>query len=134
MLKLIAPLLLVLLAVGGCAIVDDRKPNGAVMTTGGGPPPWAPAHGRRAKETSTYTYYYYPSAAVYFSVATGSYFYSTGGNWQTATRLPAGIIVSSRDYVTLELDTDKPYLYHNDHKVKYKIKGNNGRGKGNKPW
>ena len=131
---LIAPLLFALSILSGCVVVDDRKPNGPVMKTGGGPPPWAPAHGRRAKEAAAYTYYYYPSAGVYFSVATGSYFYSTGGSWQVATSLPSTIVVNSGDYVTLELETDKPYLYYNEHKVKYKMKRNNGRGKGNKHW
>jgi hypothetical protein len=134
MLILIAPLLLVLSVVAGCVVVDDRKPNGPVMKTGGGPPPWAPAHGRRAKEAAAYTYYYYPSAGVYFSVATGSYFYSIGSSWQVTTSLPSTIVVNSGDYVTLQLATDKPYLYYDEHKMKYKMKGNNGRGKGNKHW
>lgn len=135
------------LLAAGCA-ADGRQPNVGVgvsiggsapppvvaqpVPKGGGPPPWAPAHGRRAKE-AVYRYYYYPSTGVYFNVATGSYFYLNGGSWQVAMSLPSTVVIDANNYVSVELDTDRPYLYYEEHRVKYKGKGNSqGKGKGHK--
>ncbi len=123
------------LMLAGCAI-DGRSPNvgvgvsvggGApppviVEETRGGPPSWAPAHGRRGKE-ARYRYHYYPSSGVYFNVATGSYFYLNGGNWQMTMALPATVILDSNDYVSLELESDQPYRYYDEHRGKYKGQG-----------
>ncbi len=73
-----------------------------------GPPPWAPAHGRRAK----YVYHYYPDVAVYYYPVSGVYFYYSGGRWHVSARLPATIRIETRTYVVLEMDVDKPYVYH----------------------
>lgn len=86
---------------------------------GGGPPPWAPANGRRAKAQR---YYYYPDSGVYVNVSTGSYFYLNGGTWQMAMTLPSTVRLNTSNYVSLELETDRPYLFYNDHKIKYKGK------------
>lgn len=73
-----------------------------------GPPPWAPAHGYRAK----HQYHYYPSSYVYFDVGRTLYFYYENGNWRVSASLPGGIQIDVGNYVTLEMDTDKPYEYH----------------------
>ena len=129
----------------GCAS-DGRSPNVGVgvhvggsppppvvatpAPQGGGPPPWAPAHGRRAKAV---VYRYYPSTGVYFNVSTGSYFYLNGGSWQISMSLPSTVVIDTNDYVSVELDTDKPYLYYEEHRVKYKGKGHSqGKGNGHK--
>ena len=129
----------------GCAM-DGRQPNvGVGVSVGGsppppvvvatpaprrgGPPPWAPAHGRRAKE-GMHRYYYYPSTGVYFNVSTGSYFYLNGGAWQVSMTLPSTMIIDANDYVSLDLDTDRPYMYYDQHRMKFKGKGP-GRGHGN---
>lgn len=88
---------------------DDRA-----ETDRNGPPPWAPAHGVRAKQR----YRYYPSSYVYFSEERGMYAYLSDGRWQEARRLPAAIRLDE-DYVIVELDGDKPYLYHDDIVSKY---------------
>jgi len=75
-----------------------------------GPPPWAPAHGRRAK----YQYYYYPDAYVYFDTGRNLYFYFQNNQWQVSVSLPSGIRISVGEYVTLGMDSDKPYQYHSD--------------------
>jgi hypothetical protein len=98
----------------------------------GGPPPWAPAHGRRAKEAFRYSYYYYPAAGVYFNVSTRTYFYLNGGTWQVSATLPPAVLLDAGDYVSLELDTDKPYQYYAEHKTKYKV--NKCKKKGNGHW
>lgn len=131
------------LILTGCA-VDGRGPRvGLGVSVGGppppvvvaqpapGPPPWAPAYGRRAM--ASYRYYYYPSSGVYFNVATGSYFYMDGGGWQVGMSLPSTLVIDSSDYVAIELDSDRPYLFYDQHRLKYKGHGRfkgNGQGRG----
>lgn len=79
------------------------------------PPPRAPAHGHRAK----HRYYYYPSAFVYFDIDRGVYFYLEGSTWRMVTRPPAVILSVPDEYIVIELDTDKPYIFFNEHKRKY---------------
>lgn len=135
------------LMLAGCA-TDGRSPNvGVGVSVGGGapppviveaprggPPPWAPAHGRRGKEVK-YRYYYYPASGVYMNASTGGYFYLKGGTWQVAITLPSTVVLDSGDYVSLELETDRPYLYYGEHKSKYKGHGrSNGHGHGKGHW
>jgi hypothetical protein len=89
-----------------------------------GPPPHAPAYGYRAK----YQYRYYPDESVYFDIHRGIYFHLNRGEWTMSVSLPGSIRLGN-DYVTLELETDKPYLDNNEHQKKYppgklKNKGN----------
>jgi hypothetical protein len=97
-----------------------------------GPPPWAPAHGYRAK----HHYYYYPESYVYFDVGRNLYFYYSGGGWQASVALPQGIHIAAGEYVALEMDADRPYIYHSDVEKRYppgqkkkKEKGDKGKGK-----
>jgi hypothetical protein len=80
-----------------------------------GPPAHAPAHGYRAK----HQYRYFPSAHVYFDVNRKLYFYLRGGNWEAAISLPGELKVKLGSYVSIELETDKPYKYHKQHRTKY---------------
>ena len=80
-----------------------------------GPPAHAPAHGYRAK----HKYRYYPSRSVYFDTGRGLYFYLKGDNWEVGASLPSSIRVGLGDSVSIELDTDKPYTHHAEHKKKY---------------
>jgi len=82
----------------------------------GGPPPHAPAHGYRAK----HQYRYYPSNSVYYDTGRGLYFYLKGDNWEVGASLPSNFRVELGDYVSIELDTDKPYLYHAENVKQYK--------------
>lgn len=73
------------------------------------PPPWAPAHGYRAK----HAYVYYPEREIYYAPETRMWFWLSGGNWRVGASLP----VAYRPYVSvggvsIELDTDRPYLEH----------------------
>jgi hypothetical protein len=81
----------------------------------GGPPAHAPAHGYRAK----HHYRYYPSRNVYHDTDRGLYFYLKGDNWEVGASLPSSLRVGLGDFVSIELDTDKPYIYHADHVKKY---------------
>lgn len=79
------------------------------------PPPWAPAHGHRAK----HRYYYYPSAFVYFDIDRKVYFYLEGSTWRIVKKAPSVILSAPDEYVVIDLDTDKPYIYFDEHKRKY---------------
>jgi hypothetical protein len=81
----------------------------------GGPPPHAPAHGYRAK----HHYRYYPSCSVYYDSGRKLYFYLKGDNWEIGASLPSSIGVRLGDYVSIELETDKPYFYHAEHVKRY---------------
>jgi len=81
----------------------------------GAPPPHAPAHGYRAK----HKYRYYPSCSVYYDAYRKLYFYLQGPNWRIAASLPHSIQLGSCGYVSIEMDSDKPYIYYEEHKRKY---------------
>ena len=81
----------------------------------GGPPDHAPAHGYRAK----YQYRYYPSQSIYYDTDRGIYFYLKGDSWEVGASLPSSLRVRLGDSVSIELDTDEPYIYHADHVRKY---------------
>lgn len=124
------------LGVGGCydsrLIIGDHP--GYENDRPGGPPPWAPAHGRRAN----HEYRYYPDSEVYYDTGQGVYFYMRGDRWQVSARLPSRIRIDVDDYVSLDMDTDRPYRYHSDVVKKYPPgqmkKHSKGRGKGKNKW
>lgn len=80
-----------------------------------GPPPHAKAHGYRAK----HTYRYYPSANAYYDVERKSYFYLEGNNWRVGVSLPDNLNVRLGNYVTIGMDSDKPYSSFEVHKRQY---------------
>ena len=79
------------------------------------PPPHAPAHGYRAK----YQYRYYPSSSVYYDTGRGIYFYLNGETWEVSASLPRHVSVQLGDYLSIEMDNDRPYVHYEEHKVKY---------------
>jgi hypothetical protein len=81
-----------------------------------GPPSHAKAHGYRAK----HTYRYYPSANAYYDVERKAYFYLEGKNWRMGMSLPGSLSVSLGNYVTVEMDSDKPYTRFEEHKRLYR--------------
>ena len=94
----------------------------------GGPPAHAPAHGYRAK----HQYRYYPSQKVYHDSDRGLYFYLKGYNWEIGASLPSNVRADLGESVTIELDTDKPYVHNADHVKKYPPK--KSKGKKHKKW
>jgi hypothetical protein len=114
--KAIGIAIVVLLVLPAC-VVEERRPGPVIEREqrGGGPPPWAPAHGYRAK----HAYRYYPATGVYFDPSINRYFYYRDGSWQVSVSLPSTIRIEGDDYVHLELETDKPYLYHDEHRKKF---------------
>ncbi|HOB15722.1 MAG TPA: hypothetical protein PK894_02570 [Defluviitoga sp.] len=84
--------------------VSDSKPKDQ------SPPPWAPAHGYRAK----YTYRYYPDACVYYDTNRRLYFYFSNEKWNFSASLPSFIKVDLGQSIVLEMDVDKPYIFHSE--------------------
>ena len=80
-----------------------------------GPPAHAPAHGYRAK----HQYRYYPSSSVYYDGDRKIYFYLKGDNWEVEATLPNSIRLKLGDYVSIEMNTDKPYTHYADHVKRY---------------
>ena len=81
----------------------------------GGPPAHGPAQCRRAK----HRYRYYPSCYVYFDVSRKCYFYLAGNGWKVSASLPVHMRMQLGDYVSIEMDTDRPYTKFKVHKKKY---------------
>ena len=95
---------------------DSSEDSQAVETSQkSGPPAHAPAHGYRAK----YQYQYYPSSSVYYDTGRQLYFYLKGDDWQVGASLPSSISLALSDYVSIELDTDEPYIYYSEHVKQY---------------
>ena len=90
-------------------------PASSKKVSKGGPPPHAPAHGYRAK----HNYRYYPSACVYFDLSRKVYFHLVKGTWQMSVSLPQALQLRLGNYVTIGMDTDKPYTKFKNHKRKY---------------
>ncbi len=80
-----------------------------------GPPPWAPAHGFRRQ----HEYYYYPGADVYFRPADRVWFYLEGREWRFGASLPTSLRVDFDRSVSLKMESDRPYQFHNDIRVHY---------------
>jgi hypothetical protein len=102
-----------LFSSGGGMSIGTRAPD--AMAKKAGPPPHAKAHGYRAKRL----YRYYPSAGVYFDTGTKAYFYLEGGTWRMSVSLPRDIRFRLGDYVSIEIDSDKPYAHYDEHKRNY---------------
>ncbi len=90
-------------------------PTGSKKVGKGGPPAHAQAHGYRAK----HAYRYYPSSCVYFDASRKVYFYVGGDNWTMSVSLPQEIQFRLGSYVTIELDTYRPYVHFEEHKRRY---------------
>jgi hypothetical protein len=109
---IMAPVFVLGISLSACMAVHDQP---AYVEDRQGPPPWAPAHGYRAK----HHYYYYPGSQVYFDVGRKIYFYPFNGDWRVCATLPVGIRIDTRNYEVLDMDVDKPYVYHSDVAKKY---------------
>ena len=75
----------------------------------------APTHRYRAK----YKYRYYPNCSVYYDNYRKLYFYLERLNWQVSASLPDDIQERLDDSVSIEMDTEYPYIYYEEHKRKY---------------
>lgn len=93
------------------------------------PPPHAKAYGHRAK----HSYSYYPDASVYFDAGRNAYFYiDSGGAWSMSASLPLSLKARLGANVTIEMESDRPYTEHAEHKKKYPSKKNKKEKKNKK--
>ena len=105
---------------GGTVSVDwekqqtHKQPTKPKLSKKTGPPAHAPAHGYRAK----HSYRYYRNEHTYYDTDRHLYFYLEFDGWRIAASLPNHIRLSN-DYISVELDTDKPYEYYEEHSGKY---------------
>ena len=113
--KIVLLSILSLLFFTGCRVV-----GGGVRVNVGHdlPPGHAPAHGRR----SHHMYHYYPDAEFYFDAGRNLYFYlDSHAQWTFSVNLPIRLRSQlHRGYVEIEMDDERPYIRHNDHRIKYK--------------
>jgi len=110
-----------------------------------GPPPWSPGRVFRRNRA----YYFYPECNVYYRPADRTWFYLEGSNWRAGVTLPTYVSIDFGRSVSLTMETDRPYVYHQHvvsrypsgyfAKVKFKERGGHsdqrshpgkGRGKG----
>jgi hypothetical protein len=73
-----------------------------------GPPPWARTRWYRRN----HAYYYYPGCDVYYRPADRVWFYLDGGGWRIGAQLPVTVRVDFGRAVSLSLEGDRPYVYH----------------------
>ncbi len=112
----------VLIFVAGCQRIGigagaQPQPAPPPQEIKAGPPAHAPAHGYRAK----YKYRYYPDSEVYYDTGRNLYFYMANGQWTAAVSLPGSIRLGT-SYASLELNTSRPYEYHDQHASKHRGK------------
>lgn len=108
--------LLLALSLSGCFVSGGGVHVGfPVAHHHGGPPAHAPAHGHRVK----HHYHYYPSVGVYFDIERQVYFHLSSDVWHMTATLPHHLKVSLGSHVTLDMDSDRPYVKHKEHKRKY---------------
>lgn len=81
-------------------VIEESAPKG--------PPPWAPAHGLRRNRG----YYYYPGGNVYYRPADRMWFYLDGRDWRVGVSLPTSFRVDFTRSVSLEMETDRPFEFH----------------------
>ncbi|AEA33709.1 hypothetical protein [Hippea maritima] len=104
--------------VYGCNTFDNGVVTGwnnTALKVKHSPPPHAPAWGYRAQ----HRYIYYPDAYVYFDIERSVYYFLKNGQWYVSQSLPAYFKPKLSRSVTIEMDTDKPYLYFDKYKEKY---------------
>ena len=113
--KIVLLSILSLIFFTGCRVVG----GGVRVNVGHNlPPAHAPAHGRR----SHHMYHYYPNAEFYFDVGRNMYFYlDSRAQWTFSVNLPLHLRSHLRSgYVEIEMESDRPYLKHRTHRVKFK--------------
>jgi hypothetical protein len=88
-------------------VIEDAGPPG--------PPPWAPAHGFRRNRG----YYYYPGTHVYYRPSDRMWFYLDGRDWRIGVNLPGHIHVDFDRAVSLTMETDRPYDFHDKVRTYY---------------
>jgi len=64
-------------------------------------------------------YYYYPGGDVYYRQADHVWFYQERGRWRSGRNLPDYIRIDFNRSVTINMATDRPYMYHQQVVARY---------------
>ena len=111
--------LLALVSISGCFSVSGNKSldlkDEVFLYENKSLLPCAPDYSSNLKNL----YRYYPSGSIYYHINKGVYYYQRGDMWVSSLSIPAVLGAYIDSYVTLEMDTDKPYKSHNAVKKKY---------------
>jgi hypothetical protein len=67
------------------------------------------------RSQNQYAYRYYPSCSVYYDTDRKLYYYLQDGGWKIFSYLPRNFNRELGYYVKLNMDTDKPYIYFDNH-------------------
>ena len=62
-----------------------------------------------------YSYRYYPLCSVYYDTNRKLYYYLQDGGWKIFSHLPRNFNRELDYYVKLNMDTDKPFIYFDNH-------------------
>lgn len=81
---------------------------------------YGPRHGTVHPVQEPWGYYYYPDVQVYFHYSSGFYFYFDNGLWLRTRILPRHYILNPRARVHLHIKNHKPYIFHREHRQKYR--------------
>ena len=71
------------------------------------------------KADKKHVYMYFPSHGIYYDAGRGLYFLFKDGKWQKTIYVPAGVSAGLNEYKSIAMDTDEPYVYHDEVKKKY---------------
>ncbi len=77
--------------------------------------------------TYEYQYRYYPDASVYFDEGRKQYFYNVNGQWEKAAALPGELQARLDEFVELDMNTEKPFQYHQEIRQTYPDSGAAGQ-------
>ena len=70
---------------------------------------------------STVSNRYYPSAQAYYDVERKMYFCLEGDNWRVSVSLPVSLQAKIGDYVTIGMESDRPYTAFEEHRSRYPV-------------
>ncbi len=70
-------------------------------------------------------YRYYPLSSIYYDIQKGLYYYQRDDKWVASVSIPAALSTDVGSFITIEMDTDKPYKRHNEVKKKFQLENFN---------
>lgn len=105
--------LVLLFATNGCRVVLPLHSQPYAHAPRGGQ--YVPPHARSLR----HHYRYFPEVEVYFDITSNLYFYLSDHVWLSVPLLPSHIRIDLNNFVAMELDGSKPYIYHQDTRKRY---------------
>ncbi|MBC7915339.1 MAG: hypothetical protein H7Y07_14585 [Pyrinomonadaceae bacterium] len=115
----------IMMLVGIACWATPSKAQISLNINVGSQPQWGPSGYNHAE------YYYLPDINSYYYVPEKKFIYLNNGKWAFSNSLPSRYnSYNLYNGYKVVMNTPKPYLYHDQHKVKYaKYKGSSGKQK-----